>query len=263
MLSASEALKASGCSASWWPNRAWKCQARRVRKVSSALRSSGCADSTRARRRPPSPAPAASTTAATSWSTSIVPPRSGLSATRSPGSVPLTGGAKFAPGSASASGTRASGPAMTLSNSATSPTVRPIGPPTEVVSHWFSLGHSGTLPRLGRRPTTPQNDAGLRSDPPMSDPSASGTMPAARAHAGSPAGPARAAAGIDRVEGGPEDRVEGVATRPRTPARSSCRSARPPRPGSARRSARRAAARGRRTGASRRSSATPPPRGCP
>ena len=33
------------------------------------------------------------------------------------------------------------------------------------------------------RPTTPQNDAGWRSEPPMSDPSASGTMPEARAAA--------------------------------------------------------------------------------
>ena len=55
--------------------------------------------------------------------------------------------------------------------------MRAIGPPTEVVSHWLSVGHSGTRPRVGRSPTTPQNDAGLRSEPPMSEPSASGTMP--------------------------------------------------------------------------------------
>src|SRR5207342_345945 len=56
-------------------------------------------------------------------------------------------------------------------------------------SHWFSLGQAGTRPRLGRSPTTPQNDAGLRNEPPMSEPSASGTMPAARAHAAPPLDP--------------------------------------------------------------------------
>ena len=38
-------------------------------------------------------------------------------------------------------------------------------------------------------PTTPQKDAGLRSDPPMSEPSASGTIPAASAHAAPPLDP--------------------------------------------------------------------------
>ncbi len=38
-------------------------------------------------------------------------------------------------------------------------------------------------------PTTPQNDAGLRSDPPMSDPSARGTIPEASAHAAPPLEP--------------------------------------------------------------------------
>ena len=38
-------------------------------------------------------------------------------------------------------------------------------------------------------PTTPQNDAGLRSEPPMSEPSASGTIPDASAHAAPPLDP--------------------------------------------------------------------------
>jgi hypothetical protein len=42
---------------------------------------------------------------------------------------------------------------------------------------------------LGRSPTTLQNDAGLRSDPPMSLPSASGSIPAASAAAAPPLEP--------------------------------------------------------------------------
>ena len=67
--------------------------------------------------------------------------------------------------------------------------MRAIGPPTEVSSHALVLGQAGTRPTLGRSPTTLQNDAGLRSDPPMSDPSASGTIPAARAAAAPPLDP--------------------------------------------------------------------------
>src|SRR3989442_983785 len=35
-----------------------------------------------------------------------------------------------------------------------------------------------TRPNVGMRPTTPQSDAGPRSDPPVSEPSATGTLPA-------------------------------------------------------------------------------------
>ena len=114
------------------------------------------------------------------------------------------------PGSPSACGARGSGPAITESSSARSPTLRAIGPPTEVVSHWLYSGHCGTRPRLGRSPTTPQNDAGLRSEPPMSEPSASGTMPDASAHAAPPRRAAGRAGRVDRVERRAEDRVERV-----------------------------------------------------
>ena len=101
----------------------------------------------------------------------------------------MTGGAKVAPGSPSASGTRGSGPASTESSRARSSTLRAIGPEIPSASHWFSDGHAGTRPRLGRSPYTPQNDAGLRRLPPMSEPSASGTMPEASAHAAPPLDP--------------------------------------------------------------------------
>ena len=101
----------------------------------------------------------------------------------------MTGGANVAPGSPSASGTRGSGPASTESSRARSSTLRAIGPEIPSASHWFSDGHAGTRPRLGRSPYTPQNDAGLRRLPPMSEPSASGTMPEASAHAAPPLDP--------------------------------------------------------------------------
>ena len=50
-------------------------------------------------------------------------------------------------------------------------------------------GHVGTRPGVGRRPTTLQNAAGLRSEPPMSLPSATGTKPAASAAAAPPDDP--------------------------------------------------------------------------
>jgi hypothetical protein len=47
----------------------------------------------------------------------------------------------------------------------------------------------GTRPGEGRNPTTLQNAAGLRSDPPVSDPSATGTIPQANATAAPPEDP--------------------------------------------------------------------------
>ena len=83
MLSASDCLNASGCSASSGPSLAWKCHARRVRKVSSASGSEGYAAVTTAPAAANTGA-ADSTTAATAASTSNAPPRSTESATRSP-----------------------------------------------------------------------------------------------------------------------------------------------------------------------------------
>ena len=106
-----------------------------------------------------------------------------------PRGPPARGSRNAAPGSASAVGTRTSGPAITDSSSARSPTLRASGPLVEVTSQKLSVGHAGTRPSDGRSPTTPQNDAGLRSEPPMSEPSASGTIPARRAHAAPPLEP--------------------------------------------------------------------------
>jgi len=48
----------------------------------------------------------------------------------------------------------------------------------------------GTRPALGRKPTMPQKAAGLRSEPPVSEPEQSGAMPVARATAEPPEEPA-------------------------------------------------------------------------
>src|SRR5439155_5038987 len=52
--------------------------------------------------------------------------------------------------------------------------------------HPSRAGQPGTRPGDGRKPTTLQKLAGLRSDPPMSVPSAIATMPAASATAAPP-----------------------------------------------------------------------------
>ena len=97
----------------------------------------------------------------------------------------------------------------------------------------------------------------------MSDPSASGTIPAGQGGRRSPAGPTRGPARVGRVAGGAEDRVEGV-----RPGRE-LRHVRPAEHDDARaadpldRQRRRRPARSRHAAASRRSCASPPPRGCP
>ena len=72
----------------------------------------------------------------------------------------------------------ASGPAIALRNSATSATVRAIGPDVDSGDH--EPDSAGTRPGDGRKPTTLQKAAGLRSDPPMSLPSAIGSIPQAQ-----------------------------------------------------------------------------------
>ena len=65
-------------------------------------------------------------------------------------------------------------------------TVRAIGPSTESGFQPRGRLSLGTSPGVGRKPTMPLNAAGLRSEPPMSLPSASATMPVASAAAAPP-----------------------------------------------------------------------------
>src|SRR5437899_11383672 len=83
-------------------------------------------------------------------------------------------------------GERRSKPARTLRKKAQSLTLRATGPATLRVNHPCVLGGLGTRPGEGRRPTTLQKLGGFLSEPPMSLPSASDTMPHARATAPRP-----------------------------------------------------------------------------
>ena len=74
-------------------------------------------------------------------------------------------------------------PVSTAWASAQSATVRAIGPTVSKLAASGNTPSTGTVPWAGLRPTTPQAAAGMRIDPPVSVPSASGTMPAARAAA--------------------------------------------------------------------------------
>src|SRR2546427_4239802 len=80
-----------------------------------------------------------------------------------------------------ASGASGLGPHTACSIKAASAAVRATGPVTWSVSHGQSLGYVGTSPTDGRSPTTPQNEAGMRSEPPRSVPSASTIIPVASA----------------------------------------------------------------------------------
>src|SRR6185295_9962402 len=86
--------------------------------------------------------------------------------------------------SSRASGSGAYFPVIALRKSATSATVRAIGPFVESGDH--DPSSSGTRPGDGRRPTTPVNAAGLRSEPAKSLPLAIGTIPQRSAAAAPP-----------------------------------------------------------------------------
>jgi hypothetical protein len=63
---------------------------------------------------------------------------------------------------------------------------RAIGPVRPSQAHALSGEGNGMTPYDGRKPTTLQNDAGIRSEPPMSEPSPSGWTRAAIAAATPP-----------------------------------------------------------------------------
>ena len=73
-------------------------------------------------------------------------------------------------------------------NSAVSATVRVTDPAAERLFQW-SWGSIGTRPRCGFSPTSPQNAAGIRIEPPPSVAEAAPTSPAATAHALPPLDP--------------------------------------------------------------------------
>src|SRR5260370_37272526 len=95
----------------------------------------------------------------------------------------------FAPGSLIDRGARGSGPAIALNARARSATERPRQPEVLNVDHAKAAFGFGTRPIEGRKPTTLQNAAGLRSEPPVSEPLATGASPQANATAAPPEDP--------------------------------------------------------------------------
>ena len=81
---------------------------------------------------------------------------------------------------------RSSGPWQRSRKSAASSMVRDSGPWQNMVSHWVGSHSKGIRPEWGFKPTQPECDAGMRTEPPASEPSASGTQPLATAAAEPP-----------------------------------------------------------------------------
>src|SRR5215831_1510841 len=129
-----------------------------------------------------------STTARTRGSNGT-PPRSLNQATRTPLKLRSSGRANRSPGSLMDSGVRASGPAIVLSANARSATERPRHPLVLNVNHPNDAFGLGTRPIEGLKPAILQNAAGFRSDPPVSEPLATGARPQASATAAPPEDP--------------------------------------------------------------------------
>src|SRR5713226_1407168 len=87
-------------------------------------------------------------------------------------------------------------PTIASSISAASSAVRASVPCTWPGSQSSGIGQFGVNPGVGRIPTMPQNDAGIRIEQPKSVPCASGTMPVATATADPPEEPAGLNAGF-------------------------------------------------------------------
>src|SRR5690606_21387316 len=91
---------------------------------------------------------------------------------------------------------RSSGPWVTDRNRAMSETVRASGPKWESWSNWLGRMVNGMRPKDGLRPAMPQNEAGMRTEPPMSEPSATATQPDATAAPAPPEDPPDVLAGF-------------------------------------------------------------------
>ena len=98
--------------------------------------------------------------------------------------------------------------------SAVSATVRAIGPLTLHGSHASGAGCTGTSPGEVRNPTTPQKDAGRRSEPPRSVPWARGPSPVARATAPPPVEPPGVSVGFHGLRVTPKTALNVLAPAP-------------------------------------------------
>src|ERR1700716_4495355 len=87
-------------------------------------------------------------------------------------------------------------PTIASSIKAASSAVRASGPCTWPGSQASGIGQFGVNPGVGRMPTMPQNEAGIRIEQAKAAPCASGTMPVATATADPPEEPAGLNAGF-------------------------------------------------------------------
>src|SRR6185437_784828 len=124
-------------------------------------------------------------------------PKSGVTATRSRDRSISAGGWKSPgrctarPCTVAASGSQLLPLAIEPSSRHVFATVRAIGPSTGRLVQPIGRLSLGTSPGEGRNPTIPQNAAGLRNDPPVSDPVHIGAIPVASATADPPEDPAQ------------------------------------------------------------------------
>ena len=93
------------------------------------------------------------------------------------------------PSEGSEIGSAASSPTIASNSRARSSTLRAIGPSTPSVESILAPGVAATRPGDGLMPVTPQKLAGLRSEPPRSEPCAIQAMPVASATAAPPEEP--------------------------------------------------------------------------
>src|ERR1700675_412218 len=105
-------------------------------------------------------------------------------------------------------------PAIASNISAASSAVRARGPCTWPGSQASGIGQFGVSPGVGRIPTMPQNEAGIRIEQPKSVPCASGTIPVATATADPPEEPAGLNAGFQGLRVTPNTSLKVLAPAP-------------------------------------------------
>src|ERR1700733_13482168 len=103
---------------------------------------------------------------------------------------------------------------MASSINAASSAVRASGPFTWPGSQASGIGQFGVSPGVGRIPTMPQNDAGIRIEQPKSVPCASGAIPVATATADPPEEPAGLNAGFQGLRVTPKTSLKVLAPAP-------------------------------------------------
>src|SRR5262245_15655674 len=103
-----------------------------------------------------------------------------------------------------AKGSRVSEDTCAANRRQVSATLRPIGPCTESGVQPIGRRSVATRPGEGRKPTTPQNAAGMRRLPPVSEPVQVGSIEVASATADPPDEPPQMRAGSKGLPVGPQ-----------------------------------------------------------